>query len=122
MNEVIEVQVSTETSLQTAYTAGLEDFLLNPCESSLRSGYEIGRQAISQGIGVMEMAAMHHRALAKVLRRAGRQEDFELHLQQAEDFFAECLSPYEMTHLGYREATTVLRTVNETLELEIQRI
>ncbi len=122
MKELKEVQASTETRLQVAYVAALEEFFSDPCERTLRCGYEIGRQAIAEGIGVLEMAAMHHAVLAKLLLNAVSSGCLEPRLRQAEEFFAESLSPYEMAHRGYREAATVLRTVNETLEQEIHRI
>jgi two-component system sensor histidine kinase UhpB len=43
-------------------------------------------------------------------------------LNAAEVFFAECLSPFEMSHRGAREGTRALRHVNEVLENELKRI
>ena len=40
----------------------------------------------------------------------------------AGQFFAECVSPYEMTYGGFREANTALRHFNEVLEQEAKRI
>jgi len=122
MIELKDVQATAETSLPMAYAAALEGFFFDPCESTLRGGYEIGRKAIAEGVGVLEIASMHHAAVTKHLLNVGNAEGFKRRLQQAEEFLAESLSPYEMAHRGYREAVAVLRTVNETLEQEIQRI
>jgi signal transduction histidine kinase len=43
-------------------------------------------------------------------------------LWAAGDFFAECLSPFEMSHRGAQEGTRALRHLNEVLEGELKRI
>ncbi|MGH8316274.1 MAG: sensor histidine kinase, partial [Steroidobacterales bacterium] len=40
----------------------------------------------------------------------------------AANFFAECISPYEMTYRGFRDANTALRGFNGLLEREAKRI
>jgi signal transduction histidine kinase len=122
MIELKDAQASTETVLQTAYTAALQRFFSDPCESTLRGGYEVGRKAIADGVGVLEMASIHHAAIAKFLVSASDVERSKRYLQRADEFLAESLSPYEMAHRGYQETLGVLRAVNETLEREIQRI
>ncbi|TLY19450.1 MAG: hypothetical protein E6K67_04760 [Nitrospirae bacterium] len=49
-------------------------------------------------------------------------DDFNLTVKAAAIFFAESLSPFEMTHRGYREANIALRHLNEMLEEEAKRI
>jgi two-component system NarL family sensor kinase len=94
----------------------------DPSEGLLRRAYEIGRRALAQGKGVLEMATTHHQALAGTLHRSSRSASLEESLSRARDFFAESLSPYEMAHRGFREAVSALRQLNETMEREIQRI
>lgn len=108
--------------LAISYSDALEQYLDVAGEEALRRAYEIGRQAISEGIGVLGMAKIHHAALAAVLLNQRTKSSLAIDLERAEDFFAECFSPYEMTHRGFRESVTALRNLNETLELEIQRI
>jgi signal transduction histidine kinase len=43
-------------------------------------------------------------------------------LTAAGEFFAECLSPYEMSHRGAQEGARALRHLNEVLEAELKRI
>lgn len=117
-----EVKGTAETGLQAAYAAALERFFSDPCESTLRGGYEVGRKAIADGVGILEMASIHHAALTKFLVNNSDPEHFRQYLEGAEEFLAESLSPYEMAHRGYQEALGALRAVNETLEREIQRI
>jgi signal transduction histidine kinase len=104
------------------YAAGLKVYLGDPSEGLLRRAYEIGRRALAQGKGVLEIAAMHHEVLAKLLRRSSGSTSLEADLRRAGEFLAEMLSPYEMAHRGFRDAVSALRQLNETMEREIQRI
>jgi len=60
--------------------------------------------------------------LQKLLENAHYPEAVAAVLQGAGAFLAEVLSPYEMTHRGFREAVSALRHLNEILELEVKRI
>jgi signal transduction histidine kinase len=91
-------------------------------ESSLQQAYELGRRALADGLGVLDMAAMYHKALAAGLPRDSTPEETALMLEAGASFFAESLSPYEMTHRGFRDSNIALRHLNQTLEQEIKRI
>ena len=84
-------------------------------ENALRSAYEVGRAALADGRGVLAMAAMHHDAIAQVLPGISSPEPIALHLSRAGEFFSESLSPYEIAHRGFQDATSALRQLNETL-------
>jgi signal transduction histidine kinase len=88
-------------------------------EAALREAYETGRAAIADGLGVLAISAMHHDALAIVLQDG---KGLVRRLKQAQELFAESLSPYEMEHRGFQDAVSALRRTNETLEQEIQRM
>src|SRR5262245_1048348 len=102
-----------------AYAALLEEYLANGGEATRRQAYEAGREAIGGNLGVLEVAAIHHDALAKVLEDGNGTGP---RIQLAHELFAEILSPYEMAHRGFQEALSALRHMNETLEEEIHRI
>ena len=91
-------------------------------EDALRSAYEIGRTALAHGWGVLDMANMHHAAVVRVLQGMSPPVSLTHDLDRAQEFFAESLSPYEIAHRGFQDATSALRRLNETLEQEIQRI
>jgi two-component system sensor histidine kinase UhpB len=122
MNASQNIQNGETRDLERAYTRALEDYLSKGGEDALRSAYEIGRAALADGLGVIEMAAMHHAALAQMLQRMGPSASLRQDLDKAQEFFGESLSPYEMAHRGFRDAISALRRLNETLEQEIQRI
>jgi len=108
--------------LEDQYTAALRDSIAGMGESSLQQAYELGRRALADGLGVLDMAAMYHKALAAGLPRDSTPEETALMLEAGAGFFAESLSPFEMTHRGFRDSNTALRHLNQTLEQEIKRI
>ena len=91
-------------------------------EEALRAAYELGRAAVSGGKGLLDVAAVHHVAVASLLERVATRASIAQNLERASLFFGEVLSPYEMAHRGFRDTVVALRRLNETLEQEIQRI
>ena len=108
--------------LEDQYTAALRDSIVGMGESALQQAYELGRRALADGLGVLDMAAMYHKALAAGLPRDSTPEETALMLEAGASFFAESLSPFEMTHRGFRDSNIALRHLNQTLEQEIKRI
>jgi signal transduction histidine kinase len=105
-----------------AYPTSLRDYLGGAGESALQQAYQIGRNALDAGIGLVAIADIHHSCLQELLAHQGRSEERNRILAGAAQFFAECISPYEMTYGGFREANTALRHFNEVLEQEAKRI
>ena len=105
--------------LAARYEELLQAYLRDGSETALSRGYELARRALVDGCGALELAAIHHNALRGVV---GQNEEAAARLKSAEAFFAECLSPFEMSHRGAQEGTRALRHLNELLENEIKRI
>lgn len=99
---------ATSLELVDEYIAALQDYLTGGGEATLQRAYELGRKALTDGLGVLEMAALHSDALTAVL--PGTRGEIAPALTAAGNFFVECLSPFEMTHRGFREANATLRT------------
>jgi len=112
----------TMEKLQDQYTSALRNSIVGMGESALQQAYELGRRALADGLGVLDMAAMYHKALAAGLPRDSTPEETALMLEAGASFFAESLSPFEMTHRGFRDSNIALRHLNQTLEQEIKRI
>ncbi|TLY28606.1 MAG: hypothetical protein E6K63_07675 [Nitrospirae bacterium] len=112
----------TMDKLEDQYTAALRDSIRGVGEPALQQAYELGRRALAEGLGVLDMATIYHKALAAVLSRATTPEEKTLTLRAGASFFVESLSPFEMTHRGFRETNTTLRRLNQTLEEESKRI
>lgn len=111
---------SPETA--AAYAQALRDYV-SGCggEAALASAYDLGRQVLSNGTGVLELAELHHRALAAWIaaRPAAEREG---QTAAAGRFLLEALSPFEMMLRGFRESNAALRSINEQLEAETRRL
>jgi signal transduction histidine kinase len=110
------------TEAASAYPRSLHHYLGGGGEAALQQAYEIGRSALNAGIGLITIADIHHSCLQKLLARNVRDDERSRILTGAAQFYAECISPYEMTYGGFREANTALRHFNEVLEQEARRI
>jgi signal transduction histidine kinase len=109
-------QVANE--LDDRYRVALRDYLAHPDEALLERAYGLGRQALADGRGVLDMATTHSQALASVIAADDRG-----HLSDApERFFAEALSPFEIAHRSFRDANAVLHRLNDVLENQAKRI
>lgn len=109
-------------TFEEEYCAGLNHYSANGGEAALGRAYDLGRQALEQQLSVLELVAMHHRAVIDLMRAAQNETQKEELLRTSAEFLAECVSPYEMTHRGFQDAVRALRQLNETLEEEIKRI
>jgi signal transduction histidine kinase len=94
--------MGADAKLAERYWEILQEYLEHSDEAPLHRGYELARQALRR------------------LWAESRPDDRLL--WAAGDFFAECLSPFEMSHRGAQEGTRALRHLNEVLEGELKRI
>lgn len=107
-------------ALSSAYAATFKTFLDGGGEAALARAYEIGRRAIDDGLGVLDIAGIHEAVLETTLRRARSPAACVRLAKAAEGFFAETLAPYEMAQRGYRQANSDLRELNRTLEKRVE--
>jgi hypothetical protein len=89
---------------RAAYASALLDYLLQPAETSLRVAYELGREAVSRGLNVLDLAVAHQEALMSVLADASDAAEAQAINRAAGDFFLEGLSTFEMVQRGFVEA------------------
>lgn len=106
--------------LREKYRAALRDYASGAGERALQRAYALGRKALDEGLGVLQMAALHHDAMQTLLPDASAQTSPTV--KASETFLIECLSPFEMAHQGFREANGALRRLNQALEEEAKRI
>ena len=94
------------------YAVALRDYVSGAGEAALAQAYELGRHAAAVGIGVLELAMVHHDALLELpaLGTGGRPS-----VALAAELFAEALSPFEMTLRAY-QANARLLGLSETIE------
>lgn len=98
----------------------LREHMREPDESTLHRAYELGRRALAKGVGVMDMASSLWSAIARLEPGlAGLPPDDRVRIEM---FMLECMSPFEMTHRGVREANLALRQIEARREEEARRI
>jgi len=98
------------------YTAALQNYLTAEGEEVLHLAYELGRKAIGEGLGILDVARIHQEASFAAMLPALALAQNQRQLQAVENFFMEALSPFEAHHRGFREANVSLRELNERLE------
>lgn len=108
-----------EARLADRYWRTLQGYLDDGSEASLHRGYELARQAQADGHGLLELAELHADALRRLW--ATPRCDDRL-LRAAGNFFAQCLSPFEISHRGAQERARALRHLNDVLEGELKRV
>ena len=108
-----------DATLATRYRESLRAYLADGSEVSLNRGYELARQALVDDCGVLELAEIHHLALRRL---SADSPPHDRMLRAAGEFFAECLSPFEMSHRSAQDGARALRHLNEVLEGELRRV
>lgn len=114
--------MKASAALRQRYSAAIEAYLDGGGEAALERAYQLGRKALDQGLGILDLAAMYHQALAGLVRSKRSAEAKAAAVEKSADFFVESLSPFEMTHRGYQEAQRTLLHMNEMMEMEAKRI
>jgi two-component system sensor histidine kinase UhpB len=102
---------SVESRLGKEHEEALRDYLGGSGERALKRAYELGRQALFDGLGVLEMARLHHGALLRLSPVAA--SEWARTIKRAGRLFVESLTPFEMTHRGFQEANTALTASEE---------
>lgn len=102
--------------LAARYAGALREYLANEHEAVLARAYELGRTAIARQFGVLDLAAVHQAAMRKVVLPVLARDNRAHCLKAAETFFLEAISPFEITHRGFREANARLQQLIATLE------
>src|SRR6185437_15482930 len=109
-------EMKNSGKLARQYMAALRKFLADKNERALHQAYEVGRRTIADGFGVIDMAKIHEHVLLSILPKSTSAKESLRMTRGAGAFLAESLSPFEMTHRGFRTANQTLRDLNETLE------
>jgi len=99
--------------LAKRYAQALQEYVAGRGEAALQEACDLGRQALSDGVGVHDMAAIQHRALLKALMRVRTREESSSTLRAASRFIVESLLPFEMSHRRSQEVNAALRESEE---------
>jgi light-regulated signal transduction histidine kinase (bacteriophytochrome) len=102
-------------NLLERYAGALKSHITGPGDAALTRAYELGRAALNDGLGVLDMATLHAEAL-RIAAVEGAPAAKPVEADKASEFFIESLSPFEMSLQGYRESNARLTAVNEALD------
>ena len=95
-------------AFRAGYADAFRSYLEGGGETGLESAYELGREAVTGELSLLELAGIHHDVLAGFLESA-RPGDVERIARAGNAFFLESLSTFEMTQRGFREAQETAR-------------
>lgn len=85
----------TGDDLARTYRATLLRHLGRQEEASRAAGYELGREALVAGVGLLEIVTVHHEAVAEVLRGSAA-EEVPAVAAAAAGLLVEVLASYDM--------------------------
>ena len=102
---------ATDLVLRDRYEALLLTSSETSEEAGLHAAYALGREALSAGLGVLDLASIHRRVLTRML--AINPNHATAIVDRITRLFLESLVPFEMTHLGFRDAHAALRESEE---------
>src|SRR5437879_13666569 len=101
---------TTHKSLVDQYSSVLQSYLEKPDENALDEANDLGRTALGDGLGLLEMAAIHHAALAARLKIIRADPDRTQMIRAAKRVFIESLVRFEMCLRWFQEADSAQRT------------
>ncbi len=94
----------SDLRLAERYQSAMQDYLAGIQEPALQQVYELGRQALAEGFGILDIATVHGEALTRVLGQTRTPEEGAHVAKRAAEFLLESLSAVEMIDRGFREA------------------
>jgi hypothetical protein len=94
---------TAQNELGGSYASALHAYIREPNERTLRAAYELGREAVTRELAVLDLVLVHHDALAAALRAADPEEVDRL-VRSAAEFLLDSLSAFEMIRRAYTEA------------------
>jgi serine phosphatase RsbU (regulator of sigma subunit) len=86
----------TGASLRERYQAAFASYLSTPSEAALEQAFTLGREAVGEGLSPLDLAQVHHEALASVVAL--------VEAEHAAEFLRHALSTFEIERLGFDEA------------------
>jgi PAS domain S-box-containing protein len=98
----------------------LKSYLSDQDGESLSEVYELGRDAIDNGVGVLELLEVCQTALNEKPLQA-LDKSTKANLNFVFEFLSECMAPYEMKEKGYEELIQKLKVQNKRLKNEIKQ-
>ncbi len=100
------------------YISAMQSYITSGREQDLYRAYELGRKALDQAENILDLTQLHADVLLDLLSRLQK----EFHgkaISDADQFFSEFVSPFEMTSRGFMELASSLKVqINERQDAE----
>lgn len=90
-----------------SYAQAFQDYLRGSGEAALQTAYELGRRAVEENLNVLDLADIHHAAVAQALDLSADDGDLHRLTSAGAAFLSESLSAFEMVQRGFREVQQV---------------
>ena len=88
--------------LTRSYRAAFQRYLPRRSEAALALGYELGREAVVEGVSLLDLVQVHHVVLTEVLADTLDDEMQDV-TSAAAEFLVEVLSTFDMAQRALRE-------------------
>jgi C4-dicarboxylate-specific signal transduction histidine kinase len=108
-----------EQKVAQRYATILRHYVTAEQEADLEAAYDVGREAIAGGLGVLDMARVHLEAGERLLRSRIDWRSQARISRLAGTFYLQSLSPFEATVRGFNGTNAELAKRNRELEAEI---
>ena len=83
-------------ALRADYLSGLRSYLEDESESGLAYSYELGRRAMMERLGLLDVVALHRAALETLVLSAAHSDQPRL-IEASAAYFNELLAPFELS-------------------------
>jgi light-regulated signal transduction histidine kinase (bacteriophytochrome) len=100
----------------------LRDYLENGKEEALDQAYGLGRDAMVQGMGILDMLQVHRTHLMSLLQSSSDVIEAAEAFSKGNSLLPEMLSPFEMSHRGFQEVSSNLQRLNQTLAQRVAEL
>lgn len=88
-------------------------------ETQRMTALELGRAAIAQRYGLLDLLALHQASVASLVDQISSAGDLQERLTRANEFLTQAAAPFEMAYRGWHALADSLRLANEDLEQRI---
>jgi light-regulated signal transduction histidine kinase (bacteriophytochrome) len=100
--------------IRETYLSLVNSALSETNEAILHRAYEFGRNAVDSKLGILEVTDAYVSALVEILQQTSPESARAI--EATRELLSTSLSPFEMTHRGYRDSILRLKEMNKDLE------
>ena len=108
--------------LVAPYREGLARFFASDGEAALARAYEVGRDALWHGLGLLDLMAIHDAASVTLLADPALTLDRNALSSMSRHYFTEAVAPFEMALRGYQDSVESLAAVNAQLQRQNEEL